>query len=59
MDKEMLFTTIIPVILIFCIVFYNVRKMQRNIKNMKNGCGGGCSGCAHSAQCQKPEKKDS
>lgn len=58
MDKEMIFTTIIPIILILGIVYYNMRKMQKNINNMKNNCGGGCSGCAHSDNCHKPEKED-
>ncbi|WMI82257.1 FeoB-associated Cys-rich membrane protein [Anaerotignum sp. MB30-C6] len=58
MNKEMLFTAIIPTILVFCLVFFNVRKMQKNLKNMKDGCGGGCSGCVHSESCHKPEKKE-
>ncbi|AMJ41024.1 FeoB-associated Cys-rich membrane protein [Anaerotignum propionicum] len=58
MDKEAIFTTVIPIILILGMVYYNMRKMQKNLNKMKNDCGGGCSGCAHSSNCNKPEKED-
>ncbi|MFV0363084.1 MAG: FeoB-associated Cys-rich membrane protein [Suipraeoptans sp.] len=58
MDKEQIFMAIIPAILIFCLVFFNVRKMQKNLKTMKQECGSGCGGCAHSDNCNKAEKMD-
>ena len=62
MTTETLFTAIIPAILIFCLVFFNIRKMQKQAKIMhmeKEGkCGSGCAGCAHSAGCNSPQKKE-
>ena len=49
MARETVFTAIIPAILIFFLVFFNIRKMGK--------CGGGCAGCAHSKSCHS-EKKD-
>lgn len=59
MTTETLFTAIIPAIMIFCLVFFNMRKMQKQSKAMKkeHSCGGGCAGCAHSASCNSLEKK--
>ena len=52
MARETVFTAIIPAILIFFLVFFNIRKMQKQAKIMKmeheGKCGGGCAGCAHS-----------
>ena len=57
MARETVFTAIIPAILIF----FNIRKMQKQAKIMKmeheGKCGGGCAGCAHSKSCHS-EKKD-
>ena len=64
MDNMVLFTKIIPAIMIFCIVFFNLRKLQKTAKAMKqvhgdsSGCSGCCSGCSHSAGCQLPEKEE-
>ena len=58
MGTETIFTTVIPIILIIGIVFYNMRKMQKNLNDMKNECGGGCNGCVHSSSCNKPEKDE-
>lgn len=62
MTKETFFTAIIPAILVFCLVFYNIRKMQKRAKAMRmeqeGGCSGGCAGCAHSAGCHLPQKED-
>mgnify|MGYP000650567035 CR=1 FL=1 len=50
MARETVFTAIIPAILIFFLVFFNIRKMQKQAKIMKmeheGKCGGGCAGCA-------------
>ena len=35
MTTETLFTAIIPAILIFCLVFFNIRKMQKQAKIMR------------------------
>ena len=49
MARETVFTAIIPAILIFFLVFFNIRKMQKQAKIMKmeheGKCGGGCAGC--------------
>ena len=59
MARETVFTAIIPAILIFFLVFFNIRKMQAKIMKMEHEgkCGGGCAGCAHSKSCHS-EKKD-
>lgn len=61
MARETVFTAIIPAILIFFLVFFNIRKMQKQAKIMKmeheGKCGGGCAGCAHRKSCHS-EKKD-
>lgn len=54
--KEQIFMVIIPAILIFCLVFFNIRKMQKRAEIMRREregqlCGGKCAGCAHSAGC--------
>lgn len=58
MENTDIFTKIIPAIMVFCIVYYNVRKMQKRAQAMRqeHTCCGGCAGCAHSAGCNKPEK---
>lgn len=58
MEKMDIITKIIPAIMIFCLVYYNVRKMQKRAQAMRqeHSCGGSCAGCAHSAGCTKPEK---
>lgn len=58
MEKMDIVTKIIPAIMIFCLVYYNVRKMQKRAQAMRreHSCGGGCAGCAHSAGCTRPEK---
>lgn len=62
MTTETLLTTIIPVILIFCLVFFNIRKMQKRAKLMRmeqeGKCSSGCAGCAHSATCQSSQKEE-
>lgn len=61
MNMETIFTAIIPAILIFFLVFFNIRKMQKQAKIMKmeheGKCGSGCSGCAHSKGCHSEKKK--
>ena len=61
MARETVFTAIIPAILIFFLVFFNIRKLQKQAKIMKKEhevkSGGGCAGCAHSKSCHS-EKKD-
>ena len=58
MARETVFTAIIPAILIFFLVFFNIRKMQKQAKIMKmEHEGKGCAGCAHSKSCHY-EKKD-
>ena len=66
MARETVFTAIIPAILIFFLVFFNIRKMQKQAKIMKmeheGKCGGGCAGCqiftcAHSKSCHSEKKE--
>lgn len=60
MNVETIFTAIIPAILIFFLVFFNIRKMQKQAKIMKmeheGKCGTGCAGCAHSKGCNSEKK---
>lgn len=60
MTIETIFTSIIPAIMVFCIVFYNIRKMQKRAAIMrmeKQGkCGSGCAGCAGSKSCHSDKK---
>ncbi|MDO4531500.1 MAG: FeoB-associated Cys-rich membrane protein [Bacillota bacterium] len=60
MTMETIFTAIIPAILIFFLVFFNIRKMQKQAKIMKmeqeGKCGTGCAGCAHSKGCHSDKK---
>ena len=62
MTTETLFTAIIPAILIFCLVFFNIRKMQKRAKIMRmereGKCGSGCASCAHSRGCHSDKKID-
>ncbi|WP_317853653.1 hypothetical protein [Chakrabartyella piscis] len=59
MDQEMIFTVIIPVLLIGILVYYNLHKFQSKAKEMKknhensgqSSCSSGCSGCAYSGSC--------
>lgn len=61
LTTEAIFSGIIPAILIFLLVFVNIRKMQKRAKMMRmeqeGKCGSGCAGCAHSKSCHS-EKKD-
>ena len=61
MARETVFTAIIPAILIFFLVFFNIRKMQKQAKIMKmeheGKCGGGCAGCA-TAKAVIPRRKN-
>ncbi len=61
LTTEAIFSGIIPAILIFLLVFINIRKMQKRAKMMRmeqeGKCGSGCAGCAHSKSCHS-EKKD-
>lgn len=56
----LIFTKIIPAILIFCLVFFNIRKMQKQaaIMRQEHSCGGSCVGCAHSAGCGTAKQKE-
>ncbi len=56
----MVITKIIPAIMIFCLVFFNIRKMQKRAQIMRQeeSCGGKCAGCAHGATCHSPLKKE-
>ena len=60
MTTEAIFTGIIPAILIFFLVFFNIRKMQKQAQIMKmeheGKCGSGCSSCAHSKGCHSEKK---
>lgn len=60
MEKMDIITKIIPAIMIFCLVYYNVRKMQKRAQAMRreHSCSGSCVGCAHSASCSKAEDPD-
>ena len=59
MDFEFVITKLVPVILVFAIVYHNIRKMQKSMDEMKNGsCGnGGCNQCASQSSCGKDSKK--
>lgn len=50
---------IIPAIMIFCLVFFNIRKMQKQAAAMRreHSCGGSCAGCAHSAGCSAAKQE--
>ena len=60
MTMETILTAIIPAIMIFCLVFFNIRKMQKQAQIMrmeKEGkCGSGCASCAHSKGCHSDKK---
>lgn len=60
LDMATICAKIIPAILIFCIVFFNIRKMQKRAQMMRqeHSCGGGCAGCAHSAGCSSAKKEE-
>lgn len=59
MDKMDLITKVIPGLLVVCIVWYNMRKLQRNLNAMKQQhCDGSCHNCAHSAGCTSAQKKE-
>ena len=55
MARETVFTAIIPAILIFFLVFFNIRKMQKQAKIMKMEHEGKC--CAHSKSCHSEKKE--
>lgn len=62
MDKEVIFTVIIPVLLIGVLVYYNLRKMRNKAQEMEQnhtvtGCSG-CSGCAHKDLCTSSNKEE-
>lgn len=61
MTTETLLTAIIPAIMIFFLVFFNIRKMQKQAKIMRmeqeGKCGSGCAGCAHSKGCNSNKKQ--
>ena len=62
MARETVFTAIIPAILIFFLVFFNIRKMQKQAKIMKmeheGKCGGGCCRLRPQQKLSDTEKKD-
>ena len=53
-------TGIVPAIMIFFLVFFNIRKMQKQAKTMKemHSCEGKCSGCQHSGGCTSDKKQE-
>ncbi len=52
-------TKLIPILLVVCIIWYNMRKMKRNIDAMKQEhCNGSCQGCVHSGSCNTQQKKE-
>ncbi len=57
-DSMILYTKVIPAILIFLLVFFNIRKMQKRAAAMRreHSCGGSCSGCAHHTSCHSADK---
>lgn len=58
MDKMDLITKVIPGLLVVGIVWFNMRKLQRNLNAMKQQhCSGSCHNCAHSAGCTSAQKK--
>lgn len=57
MDKMDLITKVIPGLLVVGIVWFNMRKLQRNLNAMKHQhCSGSCHNCAHSAGCTSAQK---
>lgn len=57
MDKMDIVTKLIPILLVIFIVYYNMRKMKRNMDAMKQEhCTGSCHGCAHSATCSSQKR---
>ena len=53
-------TGIVPAIMIFFLVFFNIRKMQKQAKIMKemHSCDGKCAGCHSGATCASAQKKE-
>lgn len=59
MTKMDIITKLIPVILAVCIIWYNMRKIRKNMNVMKQEhCSGSCQGCAHSGSCGSYTKED-
>lgn len=65
MTAEQMVTTVIPILLVICIVYYNLRKIKRNLNSMKDaennknsGCGGGCASCKGCTPAPDKEKVD-
>lgn len=61
MTTETIMTSIIPAIMIFFLVFFNIRKMQKRAEMMRKekemqSCGGKCAGCASKCASRKTEE---
>lgn len=64
MNQMDIITKLIPVLLVVCIVYFNMRRIQKNLKEMKkeqngNTCSGSCAGCtSHCSSAQKETEND-
>lgn len=61
MTTETIMTSIIPAIMIFFLVFFNIRKMQKRAEMMRKekemqSCGGKCAGCSSQCASRKTEE---
>lgn len=58
MDKEMIFSVVIPVLLIGVLVYYNLHKLKSKAHDMEEKCQGNCSGCAHKHVCSSSTEEE-
>lgn len=60
LNMQTFMTGIVPAIMIFFLVFFNIRKMQKQAKIMKemHSCEGKCAGCQHGASCTSDKKQN-
>lgn len=60
LNVQTFFTAIVPAIMIFFLVFFNIRKMQKQTKLMKemHSCNGKCAGCHNGASCTSDKKTE-
>lgn len=62
MEQMDIITKVVPFILVVLIVYWNMRRIKKNLDGMKreqqmNSCGGSCHGCAHSTGCTSAQKQ--
>lgn len=62
MEQMDIITKVVPFILVMLIVYWNMRRIKKNLDGMKQEqqmqkCSGSCHGCAHSAGCTSAQKE--